>query len=203
MDSPKVEPSFWRPSRVLGLLLCVLAIIFVAFLIWQYLLDDGSNYKLGAAQWVIAFATLLATLGWCVTALVSIKNSVKQHTINTLLQSRLSKTYMDYADAVNRHFGEHLAKPETSRPLDATDGIDTASLRYILNYFEYIALGIRYGDLHEDMLQRSLYSIIGNTTSYSKFWIDKAVTKNKRTYCHLRWLMDRWYGPQGFKPTSN
>nr|WP_256099127.1 DUF4760 domain-containing protein [Variovorax sp. SG517] len=187
----------------MGLLLCVLLIIFGSFLAWQYVLDEKSIYKLAAGQWLIAFAAILATLGWCVTAWVAIKNSVKQHTINTLLQSRLSKTYMDYADAVNKHFGEHLSKAPASRPVDATQGIDQASLRYILNYFEYIALGIRYGDLHEGMLQRSLFSIIGNTTSYSKHWIDAAVAKNDRTYCHLRWLMNRWFGPDGFKSTSN
>lgn len=187
---------------MLGLLLCVLLLVLAAFLTWQYVLDEGSPYKLAAAQWLIAFAAILATLGWCVTAWVAIKNSVKQHTINTLLQSRLSKTYMDYADEVNKHFGEHMSKAAATRPVDATEGIHKPSLRYILNYFEYIALGIRYGDLHEGMLQRSLFSIVGNTTSYSKYWIDAAVAKNDRTYCHLRWLMLRWYGSEGFKASG-
>lgn len=205
MASRKGDPSFWRPSFVLGLLFFA-ALASVALFFWWHtsLRRSAPQEALDKQQIVVLLAAWLAVIGWIVTAWTSIRNSVKQHTVNTLLQSRLSLTYMERADRVNKFFGAYeRAHPVATRDpeQDATSGIsadDEEALRYILNYFEYIAIGVRHGDLHEAMLHASLRSILTKTVFYSRDWIERRVggtevfAPNPYLYRNLRWLYLRW-----------
>ncbi|MCX8520736.1 MAG: DUF4760 domain-containing protein, partial [Rhodoferax sp.] len=100
--------------------------------------------------------------GWMLTNLINLRNSIRQHTITTLLQSRLSSTYMAYADRLSAHYADYEARKENNPALreGPTDKVDVLALRYILNYFEFIAIGIKRGDLDEGMLKDSLRSIL-------------------------------------------
>lgn len=205
MASHKGDPSFWRPSFVLGLLFFAALISLAVFFWWHaWLRRTAPAEALEKQQIVVLLAAWLAVIGWITTAWTSIRNSVKQHTVNTLLQSRLSATYMERADRVNKFFGAYEVRhPLKTRDPDAdpTQGIggdDEEALRYILNYFEYIAIGVRHGDLHEAMLRASLRSILTKTTFYSRDWIERRVgggptlAPNPLLYRNLRWLYLRW-----------
>lgn len=142
---------------------------------------------------------MTAMLGWSISSLVTILNSVKQHTINTLLQSRLSGTYMGYADKVNIHFNEFAKKyglePAGWGGLNPTDEIDKPSLRYIMNYFEFISIGIRHGDLSARMMRASLGSIVKNTVIFSDSFIAESKAKQPLAFCNLIWLFEKWKMP--------
>lgn len=192
----KGKPSIFRPSRVLGLLIGVEIIAFTGFVYWQRQLADMDSMKVGLPQWVILAGVLTAMLGWATTSLVTIKNSVKQHTINTLLQSRLSATYMTYADKLNLHFSEfstdHGRDPSKWNGKDPIAGVDIPALRYVMNYFEFIAIGIRHGDLEEEMLRSSLGSILKNTVIFARSYIDSSMAGQPLAFCNLVWLNERW-----------
>lgn len=192
----KGRPAFFRPSRVLGLLICVEVLIFLGFVVWQSSLDYVDAFKFGLSQWVISVGAITAMLGWTTTSYVTIKNSVKQHTINTLLQSRLSATYMGYADDVNLHFqtfcNAHGRDPSGWKGEDPVKGIKIPSLRYVMNYFEFIAIGIRHGDLQEGMLRSSLGSILKNTVVFASSYITESQKGQPLAFCNLIWLNKRW-----------
>lgn len=187
---------FRRPGFVLGLLLTGLLVALSSFCYWQvFLLDAEAAERLTGQQWVLLLAAATATVGWIVTSWVNVRNSVKQHTINTLLQSRLSVEYMKHATAVGGHYkryGERKKAGTLNNEEIPTDGVDEHSLQYILNYFEFIALGIRAGDLHEAMLKDSLRSIVARNVKMSKSWIDECRDDVPRLYENLGWLHHRW-----------
>jgi len=192
----KGQPAIFRPSRVLGLLIGVEIIAFLGFVYWQGQLTYVDVLKVGLPQWVILAGVLTAMLGWATTSLVTIKNSVKQHTINTLLQSRLSATYMGHADMLNQHFSEfsavHGRDPAKWLGKDPVTDVNIPALRYVMNYFEFIAIGIRHGDLEEGMLRGSLGSILKNTVIFARSYIDKSIAGQPLAFCNLMWLNDRW-----------
>lgn len=192
----KGQPAFLRPSRVLGLLICAEILIFVVIIVWQRQLTYVDALKFGLTQWLILGGALTAMLGWTTTAFVTIKNSVKQHTINTLLQSRLSATYMAYADKLNAHFSEFSKingrDPAGWKGKDPITDVDIAALRYIMNYFEFIAIGIRHGDLQDAMLRSSLGSILKNTVIFADSYINASKAGQPLAFCNLMWLNDRW-----------
>jgi hypothetical protein len=193
---------WFRPSRVLGLLLFAELIVFVLFagweLIWfQFTFLGHPPPVLDTQRWILLITLASALTGWIITAMVTVRNSIKQHTINALLQSRLSATYMAHADVVNRNF---LAPDGSLMPLlqseleaqsDATQA-KLNSLRYILNYIEFISVGIRYGDLHESLLKSSLRGIVLNAFQFSEAYIKHSQKVNMKAYENLVWLRNRW-----------
>jgi hypothetical protein len=193
---------WFRPSRVLGLLLFVELVAFVLFagweLIWFRLTFFGHlPPALDTQKWILLITLASALTGWIITAMVTVRNSIKQHTINALLQSRLSATYMAHADVVNRNFIapdgslSPLLQSELQVQSDATQA-KLNSLRYILNYIEFISVGIRYGDLHESLLKSSLRGIVLNAFRFSEAYIKHSQKANTKAYENLVWLKDRW-----------
>ncbi len=193
---------WFRPSRVLGLLLFAELVIFLLFAGWEFLWFRNTFLghlppALDAQKWILLITFVSALTGWIITAMVNVRNSIKQHTISALLQSRLSATYMAHADIVNRNF---IAPDGTLKPLlqpELESQGDTAqtklnSLRYILNYIEFISIGIRYGDLHESLLKSSLRGIVLNAYKYSEVFIAHSQKTNIRAYENLVWLRNRW-----------
>lgn len=194
-DTHKFPRPALRPSWLLGFLLAAIFLLFIAFVVWQvWIVPQEASHSLTAHQWILAVAALTATTGWVIAAIVTTRNSVKQHTITALLQSRLSAEYMSHARNVSTHYMEYARKQENGEDLDCspTDGVDIQSLQYILNYFEFIAIGVRHGDLHEGMLKTSLQTIIQQNVTMSREWILRCRKENNRLYLNLAWLHARW-----------
>lgn len=153
------------------------------------------------------FATFLAAIGWTITSLVTLRNSVKQHTMNTLLQSRLSATYMEHVKSVNGMYTSNgriipLTASEVRRP---PMGVEFGSLNYMLNYFEYVAVGIRHGDLHEGLLKASLRGIVCNIYCVAEKLIEERRAelgpyRVSRSYENLCWLHNRWKDEEQLTP---
>lgn len=199
---------FRKPSRVLGFLLFVVLVMTFLLISWQ---DTGmvlfywpvKAQGIKQEQWPVMLAAVAAIAGWITTSIVTIRNSVKQHTINTLLQSRLSATYMDHVKAVNSAFSTMDGKiiPLTKEELrDTPAEINLYSLGYLLNYLEFIAIGIRNFDLDERVMKSSLRGIVCSIVAVSKELIDSrriAQTNGKTptVYENLVWLNKRWDVP--------
>lgn len=188
-------PGFLRPSRVLGLLICAVVGSFSGFVWWQVNLIESDSRALFANQWVLAFGAFTAMVGWMVSSLVTVRNVVKQHTVSTLLQSRLAAAYVEKLRLVNTNYSK-IGEAVTAIPeADMTDGTKAEqidAMRYLLNHFEFIALAIRYGDLDEVLMKGSMQGIVCNLAKVGGPLIDKAVKKEAGNFYHLRWLVQRW-----------
>lgn len=189
----RIRPSK-KPSEMLGFLLCMLVGIAVAFTIWQLTAPKGAWGKLKTEHMLAAIGLAGAVSGWMATGWINLRNSIRQHTITTLLQSRLSATYMGYADELSKHYASFEARRKANPAMreSPTDNVNVLALRYILNYFEFIAIGIKRGDLDEDMLRDSLRSILRKNVEMSRTWIMASRVENKHFYSHVLWLHDRW-----------
>lgn len=190
------SPGTFRPSRVLGLLLSTVIGLFAGFVWWQVHVV-GASQKLNVSQWVVVFAAVMAVVGWMTSAIVTIRNSVKQHTINTLLQSRLSAVYMDKAGKVNAALAlpNGGVKKLTADQVRAADPI-VGEVTFFLNYFEFIAVGVRHGDLDEDLMRGSIRGFVRRLYSVAEEYITAnrvdAAGNKTRTLEHLSWLHGRW-----------
>lgn len=101
---------------------------------------------------------------------------------------------MGYADKVGTHYTafDKRKKANPTIPEMPTDGIDEMALRYILNYFEFLAIGIKRGEFDEDMLKDSLRGILKKNVLMSRLWIANARKDNPNLYIHVVWLHGRW-----------
>jgi len=195
MATPKPISPYKKPSTLLGFLLLGVLLIFAIFLGWQTLwLEECSSAKLKPEHLLGAGGVASAMCGWIIAGMITLRNSIRQHTVTTLLQSRLSATYMKYADDLSRHYTEFDKRRRANPALreSATDKVDISALRYILNYFEFIAIGVKRGDLDEETLKDSLRSILRKNVAMSRPWIKAGQVDNPHLYTNLLWLHDRW-----------
>jgi len=145
------------------------------------------------ANWLFLLAGFSALIGWLTTALVALRNSTKQHTINVLLQSRLSTAFNQRVDAFNKVFP--YGTDITAADLAKTDDDTKAALegvKYLLNYHEFVATGIRHKDLDHDMLKDSIQGIVVGLARKAKPYIVEKRAANSETLQHFMWLVDLW-----------
>jgi len=171
------------------------------------------QFHLDQREWIILLGVYGAITGWLISSIVAVRNSIRQHTMNILLQSRLSQTYVDRATLVHeryfhplgiRHLTEeelHTNAPEAQLP----------ALRYILSYLEFIAVGIRYGDLNEKLMRRtlrglacSLYEASGALVAAGPRGSSAGQTSKRSmgltTLDNLAWLYDHWFDERLQRP---
>jgi hypothetical protein len=188
-----VKP-YKKPSAMLGFLLLAMTLVSVIFLSWQIFLEKGSLDKLKAEHLLAAVGVSAAILGGLFSGWISLHNSIRQHTITALLDSRLSETYMGYADRLSRHYSDYERRKKANPALreNPTDHVDILALRYILNYFEFVAIGVMRGDFDEGTLKDSLRSILRKNVSMSMAWIKIEQSSNPLLFTNLIWLFNRW-----------
>jgi len=197
LDWVMAIPVFLRPSRVLGFLIASVIGAFIGFVFWQTKFLSGDQRALNPAQWVLAMGAFTAMVGWMVSAIVTVRNSVKQHTINTLLQSRLSVAYVERLKTLNSVFSPVGKDPVPvtdkdflSELKETKDAVD--ALRYFLNHLEFIALAIKHGDLDEGLMKASMRGIVMTQVTVGDALIKKGIQRHKDNYCNTRWLVKRW-----------
>ena len=137
----------------------------------------------------------------------------KQHTLDILFDTRLSSEFRRHLENRKRYFGEgekvdpalfwEYLRPgirpldETSEPFRKRECAE--AIRALLNYYEFLALGIAREDLDEDMLKgtirgimvrlvRDMYDVIETHRMPNPH--NDAV--NEKTYEHLIRLYMRW-----------
>jgi hypothetical protein len=183
-------------------------VLFVALAWWQKKTTIPHHFAgtawphLSMQNWVVLAGVEAAVWGWVLTSYMTLRNSIKQHTINTLLQSRLSATYMEHANRLNKEFFPQDKLAFDHVPLkyfrDQANEDVVKSVSYLLNYFEFLSAAVRYGDLDETLLRGSLGGIIGRFYELTMLFIksqrgdDGSVVLYPRQLEHYTWLYKRW-----------
>jgi hypothetical protein len=197
--------------RTKTVFLCLLFLIFVfgSFLLyWAFFIQDANNVI------AIVSGVILATIGWATGFYLTLRNHVKQHTMNILIQIRESPLVQEHAQNVLRKFpiGKNM------RPLDLIplkrgmknrrpwDKPVWESIRYVANYYEFLAVGVHHGDLDERMLKDSLQRVLSGFCEKTAPFIEHARRRDARkekinknnvsTYFHLVALNSKWNNKQ-------
>jgi len=136
--------------------------------------------------------------------------SKQQHTLKILFDTRLSAEFRRNLELRKLHFPEgefvdpvqfwanlHAQRDKVLSDDDAKERRQSAEgLRSLLNYYEFIAMGITRGDLDEAMLKGSIRGIMCNLVNDCVHLIVDAREKNEKTYEHLALLYDKWRDPE-------
>ncbi|MEM9269871.1 MAG: DUF4760 domain-containing protein, partial [Pseudomonadota bacterium] len=69
------------------------------------------------------------------------------------------------------------------------------AIRSLLNYYEFLALGIERGDLDKDLLYGSIRGILCNLVVDMRDIVETANARNDKTFDRLIWLYNEWRDP--------
>jgi Domain of unknown function (DUF4760) len=138
---------------------------------------------------VAIFAGGAATVGWIYTARRTRHNSRKQHTVTVLLQIALNdKFHKDYLAIVPSLRDNNIKDKilvENNEPIKV-------SLSVVLGMYEFVAAGVRNGDLDERLVSDFKRTEITTVAKLCDSYITHLRRKNSTTYEHLLWLCARW-----------
>lgn len=182
-----------KPGQVLGFVLYASVALGGAWLLIHFMSDNHEWVKVakiekdGRVAFAVGYLAYLAALWSARTAVI---NMVRQHTVNTLLQSRLSDVFIARGEAVAKGLDAHAAAGSSEPPHVFHVAID--DLKYLLNFYEYVAVGIRYGDLDEEVMYNTLRSVVMNMCQHFEVYIDEEQAKNPRYFCNLIDLRNKW-----------
>lgn len=191
----------------------------IACVVYGFYSITGTNYTkydklLNIVPVVVAIWA--AALGW----LIHFKLTTKAHRTNNafsiIMETRKSAEFLKKQELVTRHFPpgtdsipteyEAFFPASSLRQLLATEGADKTNieraeavlaLKYILNYYEFMAVGIRAGDLDEmliyDTIHPSVCATFKRASSLVAFLSDPTKPGgDATTYCELKFLVGKW-----------
>jgi hypothetical protein len=97
------------------------------------------------ATTAVLLASSFATVGWFYTARRTRRLSTKQHTVNVILQTSFSKEF--------REISERLSPIIKQGKVEKFDANGEKDFRWLANHLEFIAAGVRNGDLDEELVR--------------------------------------------------
>ncbi|QUJ77365.1 DUF4760 domain-containing protein [Sulfitobacter albidus] len=156
---------------------------------------------------LVSVAAALCTFGY--NAYAARRAQRKQQTMTLLLESRLSSEFRGILEKRRHLFPEYTDvsfdawnAARTAAPEDATDPDQIAAaersresalaVTQLLNYYEFLAVGIKQGDLDKDLLRKTLRSIMCNLVDDCRDLIAEMRRRKPSTYEHLCALYDDW-----------
>jgi hypothetical protein len=141
-----------------------------------------------------AIATLIGVAVAVVTFMITLRRqrtlNRTQHTFNALLQTSLNEQYQLHLDRVRPYF----RSKEDINDVLKSNGDLRQSVNFLLYHYEFLAGGVRYGDLSESFLRSDQGHIIRELYSLTRPHIEelRERARNPRLFDQIQWLYDRW-----------
>lgn len=208
----KVRDSFFLKPRTyiqLNILMMCLVILFIETVYWHLSLrhyaflgfDLTSADKPGDTSNVILvlLGILAAVLGWLFTYRGQALTATRSHTIQTLIESRLSEVYQRQVEYATEIYTTYKKDNGVAYNLEYSEfhSLDPKyknAIFYLLNYLEFVAVGIRFGDLDENQMKNMMKSIISANFNFFNEIIKNKQQSSPTIYEHLTALNKRWNG---------
>ncbi|WP_180162799.1 DUF4760 domain-containing protein [Acinetobacter sp. YH12069] len=200
-----------RSSVQLLLILILLGMAFTNILVWKAFFEEytflnfdiqNTETQFKTTALVTALAAIAAVFGWIFTSRVQIINTVRSHSVQVLMNSRNSTVYIDKVDkaTVIRRKLILERKPKPDEKVQLTVGefkdlgdAEKSAVTYLLNFLEFVAIGIRHNNLDEDLIRGSFKSILkSNYILFQKIIEHLRELDNPKIYNQLEMLHKRW-----------
>lgn len=163
-------------------------LILFAF-VWLLVLGESQRLPIMFGYLTVGFATI----GWMFTNYISSKNSIRQHTLTVLTQMRMSTEFMKNANRMQAEIDNGIViTHDFYNDINAANIATKESVRYILNYLEFVSAGIRLGDLDESLVKESQKGMFQYAFATCEDFIMEKNKKNKTTYQHLIATIEKW-----------
>lgn len=166
-----------------------------------------------------------AGVGWYITFQAAAKNHRTTNSFNLLMQTRTSREFLENANLVRLTYphgtvvpaeDEDLFDSTTLKELTAREkeqisdggGVDVSlqerlfkargadALKYLLNYYEFMAVGIKENDLEENLLYDTIGVTVTSMFHRAKVFIEYVRHKDKGNqplaFVELASLIERW-----------
>jgi hypothetical protein len=155
-----------------------------------------------------------AAVGWLIHFKLTNKSHRTNNAFSIIMETRKSPEYLARVKLIAKHFPPgtrdipqgyeaYFDSERISQALKSDDDVAkeraeaVLALKYILNYFEFMAVGIRVGDLDEDLIfdtvNTTVCSLYARANRYINYSCDEGnAGSHRQTYCELKTLVPKW-----------
>lgn len=147
---------------------------------------------------ILLLGTLTAILGWLFSTRSQVISNRRNHSMQLLIESRLSERYMQSVNAISNIANEYrYLNPNKDKLVieyyNALSIEQKNSILYMLNYCEFVSVGIRFGDLDEQLMLNTFGSMLKTNYEFSQVVIEHKQQEKKSHFEHVTALYKRWY----------
>lgn len=200
-----IKDSFFIKSRADVQLLFMIygvTIVFLEMFAWVIIFNntpfmgfDGFTDSGQSVGIIIGAAAVI--IGWIFTTRAQTIDSTKANTMKILMESRFSDEYARNLKITTKLFTEQRKQNGdncclSTNNFEKLQDHQLNSINYMLNYFEFIAVGIRCGDLDEQFMKQTLKTIILTNFRFYKLIIEEKQKKVPSALENLTSLTNRW-----------
>ncbi|EIU1666285.1 TPA: DUF4760 domain-containing protein [Pseudomonas aeruginosa] len=146
-------------------------------------------------------------MGWWIQAITTAANSRRSHTLNIIMASRTSSEYQQQTRASSKLYLNSVIPPEFAewkfqpskeefKHARITDEVRDAinGTVYVLNYFEFLAQGLKYRDLDACLLRECFSDILAGLERRGFHLIIEAQKGSPKSFEGLLQLAKEWNG---------
>lgn len=200
-----VKDDFFIKARAeiqLLFMIYTVVIIFLEIFAWAIIFNDTlflgfDSLNSGGQTLGVLIGAAAVIIGWLFTTRAQTLNSTKANTMKILMESRFSDEYSRNLKRTTAIFTSQRTKQGDTCSLSVEvfsklSPAETDSINYMLNYFEFISVGIRFGDLDEQLIKQSLRTIILTNFKFYKLIIEDKQKKVPSALENLAALVNRW-----------
>ncbi len=199
---------------VLGMLFVTLLIFIVTN--WQSTATNNQEEMISIVGLILA--SIVAIFGWFVQYQVSRHNNRINHSLNVLLQTRLSEEFQRHSRASSRTYPNRKFSVIPTEDIDFYFSGDVegsscpkqqqkvkaiSAQIYIINHYEFLSCGIESNVLDEELLYKTLAGIILRQIERSEHIINHSKSISPKTFEHLLKIKERWATRHHFESHGN
>ena len=178
-------------------------IVWCLFILAYYVLRYNDKYQTALS---IIVAGSIAGMGWWIQFITSAASDRRKHTLNVVLSTRTCTEYQTHLRNFtrlwrgNRHAPKELClwrdDPDNPKFKDAdvpehvVNGIN--GLLYILNFFEFLAQGIKANDLDDKLLRECFCGFLEGLERRAYHILSEAQKRDERYFEGIIFLCKRW-----------
>ncbi|OWS76105.1 DUF4760 domain-containing protein [Pantoea sp. VS1] len=161
-------------------------------------LSENWQYAIAVAQIISSVAVSIGLAVATATIIYNIKTAKKSQTSVFFSESRHDIKYLEGQHALSQvhNSGKSFRAYIFPQSGDLTEDekADRIKIQYCLNFYERLAVSIKNGSYHEQMIKEVFYSSIVQNFEYSEPFIKALREKKGRNsyYQEFEWLAKRW-----------
>ena len=150
----------------------------------------------------LVVSTMTIGLGWLVHAGIMARHQKVQHTLNLILQTRMSPEFQsnvrnmrlvfagDIPENAIKEYFDLKGTKKAKLSQDEKDNVFAAM--YLANFYEFMAAGIRRGDLDEDLAYDCIGGLLISIKDRCKHLISIKRASDPSNYVEIEALADSW-----------
>lgn len=191
------SPSYRKIDLYIGFV----AITILQFIVWNSCTSENLFLGLKISKetefFNDKFITFLginsAIIGWLYTVRMQNITNMRNRSIQSITDARLSDQYNQKLDSIYELL--KYQKTLTYTKYSTFNSYEKSVIHYILNYYEYIAIGIKYSELDEEIVKRMMKSQVLKPHSTFEDVINNLQKDSPTFFENFVDLKDRWQKP--------